>query len=79
MCRKWGALHFRHVRAMHLYQAGMPLPLISQWLGHSRIETSLIYAYADAEMKRAAVNKAKSTGPTAPTIGKWLGELGQRV
>ena len=48
---------FRHVRAMHLYQAGMPLPLISQWLGHSQLETSLIYAYADTEMKRAAVNK----------------------
>ena len=48
---------FRHVRAMHLYQAGMPLPLVSQWLGHSQLETSLIYAYADTEMKRAAVNK----------------------
>jgi integrase/recombinase XerD len=26
---------FWHSRAMHLYQHGMPLALISQWLGHS--------------------------------------------
>ena len=48
---------FRHARAMHLYQAGMPLPLVSEWLGHSQLETSLIYAYADTEMKRAATDK----------------------
>ena len=36
----------------------MPLPLISEWLGHSDLETTLIYAYADTEMKRDAINKA---------------------
>ena len=49
---------FRHSRALHLYRAGVPLPLISEWLGHSSIETTLIYAYADTEMKRAAIEKA---------------------
>ena len=48
---------FRHTRAMHLYEAGMPLPMISEWLGHSQMETTLIYAYADTEMKRKAVEK----------------------
>jgi len=48
---------FRHARAFHLYQAGMPLPIISQWLGHSQMETTLIYAYADAEMKRDSIDK----------------------
>ena len=48
---------FRHVRALHLYQAGMPLPIIGQWLGHSQLETTLIYAYADTEMKKASVDK----------------------
>jgi site-specific recombinase XerD len=48
---------FRHARALHLYRAGMPLELVSQWLGHAQMETTLIYAYADEEMKRAAVNK----------------------
>lgn len=48
----------RHTRAMHLYRSGMPLELLSQFLGHSDIETTLIYAYADTEMKREAIRKA---------------------
>lgn len=51
---------FRHTRAMHLYMAGMPLETVSQWLGHSQLETSLIYARATTEMKRAAVAKISS-------------------
>ena len=43
---------------MHLYRSGMPLELLSQFLGHSDIETTLIYAYADTEMKREAIRKA---------------------
>ena len=49
---------FRHSIAMHLYQNGVPLTLISQWLGHSRLETTFIYAYADTEQKREAIEKA---------------------
>lgn len=49
---------WRHSRAMHLYQHGMDLTLISQWLGHSDLETTLIYAHADTEQKRRAVEKA---------------------
>jgi site-specific recombinase XerD len=48
----------RHTRAIHLYRGGMPLPLLSEFLGHSNINTTQIYAYADTEMKRAAINKA---------------------
>lgn len=49
---------WRHSRAMHLYQHGMDLTLISQWLGHSQLETTLIYAHADTELKRQAIEKA---------------------
>lgn len=49
---------FRHSRAMHLYQHGMPLVLISQWLGHADLQTTLIYAHADTEQKRKAIEKA---------------------
>ena len=52
--------HFRHSRAMHLYQHGMDLALISQWLGHANLETTLIYAHADTEMKRKAIEKASA-------------------
>ncbi len=48
---------FRHSRAMHLYQGGMPLAVLSEFLGHEDPETTLIYAYADTEMKRQAVEK----------------------
>lgn len=48
---------FRHTRAMHLYMAGMPLEMVAQWLGHSQMETSLIYANATTQMKQAAVKK----------------------
>jgi len=48
----------RHSRAMHLYKGGMPLPLVAEWLGHKNLETTSIYAYADTEMKRKAIEKA---------------------
>ena len=49
---------WRHTRAMHLYQHGMDLTLVSQWLGHANLETTLIYAYADTEHKRQAIVRA---------------------
>lgn len=49
---------FRHSIAMHLYQNGVPLTIVSKWLGHSRVETTLIYAYADTEQKREAIENA---------------------
>ena len=51
----------RHSRAMHLYQAGMPLAMLTEWLGHADPETTLIYAHADTDMKRRALEKAGST------------------
>jgi site-specific recombinase XerD len=60
---------WRHSRAMHLYQNGMDLTLISQWLGHANLETTLIYAYADPEHKRKAI--AAATPPDSP-LGKML-------
>lgn len=57
---------FRHSRAMHLYQHGMDLTLVSQWLGHANLSTTLIYAHADTEMKRAAIEKA--TGNYFPEV-----------
>ncbi|MCL2672196.1 MAG: site-specific integrase [Clostridiales bacterium] len=55
---------FRHTRAMHLYRGGMPLALLAEWLGHAQLETTLIYAHADTEMKRRAIQKA--TAPSSP-------------
>lgn len=49
---------FRHARAIHLYRSGMPLPLLSEFMGHAAVQTTTIYAYADTEMKRLAIEKA---------------------
>ena len=43
---------------MSLYQSGVHLTLISQWLGHANFETTLIYAHADTEIKRKAIEKS---------------------
>ena len=48
---------FRHTRAMHLYQAGMPLSYIKDFLGHASVSTTDIYAAADVNMLRAALEK----------------------
>ena len=49
----------RHTRAIHLYRNGMPLAILKEFLGHADISTTQVYAYADTEMKRAAIKKAK--------------------
>jgi hypothetical protein len=48
------------------YQAGMPLALLTEWLGHADPETTLIYAHADTEMKRHALEKANSATGQSP-------------
>lgn len=57
----------RKTRAMLLYQAGMPLELLAQFLGHNDPKTTLIYARADNEMKRKAIERVSSvTGSVSP-------------
>jgi site-specific recombinase XerD len=46
---------FRHSKAMHLLQAGVNLVYIRDFLGHSDIQTTEIYARADETMKRNAL------------------------
>ncbi|MGC9221933.1 MAG: tyrosine-type recombinase/integrase [Solirubrobacteraceae bacterium] len=45
----------RHSRAMHLYDAGIPLPYIRDILGHAELSTTEIYARASTEAKRKAL------------------------
>ena len=48
----------RHTRAMHLYRSGIPLSYIAEFLGHANVSTTEIYASADTEMLRKALEKA---------------------
>jgi integrase/recombinase XerD len=49
---------FRHSKAMHLLQAGLNLIYIRDFLGHVDIKTTEIYARADTETKRKAIENA---------------------
>jgi len=48
---------FRHTKAMHLYRAGVNLIYIRDLLGHVDVSSTDIYARADTEMKRKALEK----------------------
>ena len=58
----------RHSRAMHLYRSGMPLVLLSEFLGHADVNTTRVYAWADTEMKRQAIQKISSDSSTANEV-----------
>ena len=51
---------FRHSRASHLYRAGVPLSVISRFLGHADLNTTDIYASADVEMMRESLSKVQT-------------------
>ena len=61
---------FRHSRAMHLLRSGADLAIISELLGHKNYETTLIYAQADSEMMRKAMdNTCDPESPLKPMLG----------
>ncbi|AEJ40433.1 phage integrase [Sulfobacillus acidophilus TPY] len=70
---------------MHLLQAGVNLIYIRDFLGHSDVTTTEIYARADAEMKRQALESATIPGvdraPMSWTedadLMQWLAQLGR--
>jgi integrase/recombinase XerD len=62
--RKVSPHTFRHTKAMHLLQAGNPLVVIRDFLGHAAIKSTEIYARADLDMTRRALDKASEKSPT---------------
>jgi len=48
----------RHSKAMHLLQLGVNLVYIRDFLGHTAVSTTEIYARADSKYKREALEKA---------------------
>jgi integrase/recombinase XerD len=75
----------RRSRAMHLVQAGVNLIYIRDLLGHADVSTTEIYARADAETKRKAIENAYEplTPDTLPdrtldtSLIGWLDQLGR--
>jgi len=58
----------RHSRAQHLYQDGMPLSYIAEFLGHASTDTTNVYASADTSMMRDAIEKASNSENTEKPI-----------
>ena len=70
----------RRTRAMHLIQAGVNLIYIRDLLGHADVSTTEIYARADTEAKRKAIENAYE--PLTPDVlpdwtldASWIGWL----
>ncbi len=74
----------RHTKAMHLLQSGINIVYIRDILGHVDLKTTEIYARADTEMKRKALEQAYPT-PVPETVSwqsnsklmNWLKSLSQ--
>ncbi|MCP5009888.1 MAG: tyrosine-type recombinase/integrase [Aestuariibacter sp.] len=47
----------RHSTAIHLLKVGVDFATISQWLGHASVNTTMRYARADVDLKRAALSQ----------------------
>lgn len=63
---------FRHSRAMHLYRNGLNLALLAEFMGHSHMDTTQIYAWSDIETKRKAIEKLPHIDNSAQPI--WLND-----
>ena len=62
---------FRHSKAMHLLEAGVNLIYIRDVLGHVNIKTTEIYARADADMKRKALETAYQSALPTSSAPSW--------
>ena len=49
----------------------MPLVLLSEFLGHADVNTTRVYAWADTEMKRRAIQRVTGTNATKPVEPIW--------
>jgi integrase/recombinase XerD len=61
------SLHsLRHTKGMHLLQGGISLDMIRDLLAHADVKTTQIYARANLEMKRNALEKITESSPVQP-------------
>jgi site-specific recombinase XerD len=63
---------FRHATAVSLVTAGVDVTVIRSWLGHASLNTTNIYARANVETKRKALEKIE-TRPAKPP--RWKREV----
>jgi site-specific recombinase XerD len=65
---------FRHATAVSLVAAGVDVTVIRSWLGHESLDTTNVYARANVETKRRALEKVdQSVRPAKPP--RWKREV----
>ena len=62
----------RHTTAIYLLKAGVDFATISQWLGHSSLNTTMRYARADIDLKRQALTQVFPDALAPPKAGSYL-------
>jgi site-specific recombinase XerD len=67
---------FRHSKSVHLLQSGVNLIYIRDFLGHCDCSTTEIYARADTEMKRKAIESAYSDVLPIKDLPLWADDTG---
>ena len=60
----------RHTTAIHLLKAGVDFASISQWLGHASLNTTMVYARSDLDLKRQALLQVFPDALSPPIAGK---------
>lgn len=74
---------FRHTAAVHLVAAGVDVTVIQSWLGHVSLDTTFLYAQANVETKRRALEQVDGGARPArpprwkrePQLLAWLDSL----
>jgi site-specific recombinase XerD len=74
---------FRHTAAVHLVAAGVDVTVIQSWLGHAHLDTTFLYAEANMETKRKAIEQVDGAGRATrpprwkrePALLAWLDSL----
>jgi len=61
----------RHSKAMHLLQSGVNLVYIRDLLGHADVSTTEVYARADEQLKRKALEQAYPSPTPATNTSAW--------
>jgi len=74
---------FRHTAAVHLLESGVDVAVVKDWLGHASLESTYIYARANLETKRKALQRLEPKTPGSrrkawkqnPSLMAWLDSL----
>lgn len=61
----------RHSIAMAMYKSGVPISYIREFLGHSSVSTTQVYARADAETLKNALESVPHLANKQPPRKKW--------